>query len=186
MNDSLDSVIDRWTPAVWLGGGVLIAVLAGAAIVPLVGAAEWAAGGVAVIAALVGSGASWRKRALDHLPLEFAPSLAEWEGPLGHHLTVRAWLGRGRRVDDLRIEVRAGDETLDVLAPGVPVVGCFHAVFPVVEGPVVVKVTGRNGGRSITGEVHYDADARVQGRFRPGFEIAEGWRWKRREWSRVG
>lgn len=186
MSDPLDSFIDQWSPARWLGGSALLALAAGIAVVPLVGTAELVSGGVAVLAAVLGPGAAWWKHRLDQLPLEFAPQLAEWDGPLGHQLTVRGWLGRGRRIDDLVIEVEADGEALDVLAPGVPVLGRFQAVFPAVPGPVVVRVRGRSRGRTVRSEHYYDADARIQGRFHPGFEVGERWRWKRREWSRVG
>lgn len=167
-------------------GGAVVAAVATASVVPLVGTAEIVAAVIAGLAGVGGLGAAVRRRALDQLPLQVAPVLASWEGPLGRQLTARAWLGRGRRLDRVRFEVRGEQGPVDVLAYNGPVLGPFQGVFPAVDGPVTVVVRGESAGRELVVEREFQPGEQVEGRFHPAFAVRDGrWRWDRAHWSQV-
>lgn len=184
--EQLNAIIERATARSWLIGGALVAAIAGASVLPLVGTAELVAGIVAAFAGIAGIGAAaWRRR-LDVLPLEIAPVLARWEGPLGAQLTARAWMGRGKRLDRVRFEVRTESGALAVLAHDGPVIGPFQAVFEAVDQPVTVVVHAHDGESEVQVERHFDAADRIEGRFQPAFSVRKGqWRWRRERWSDV-
>ena len=182
----MNTIVERLGVLQWLIAGAGAAIVLGAAVVPLVGPAELGAGIGAVAVGILGiGGALWRRR-LERLPLTIAPVLADLETPMGRQLTVRAWVGRGRRLDRVHIEVLANGVPLSALAPTGPVVGCFQAVFPFVDDEVIVRIEGEGRDGPVRGEQRFPASARVQGRFAPGFSCDRtGWSWHRRDWARI-
>lgn len=184
--EPLNAIIERLGAWTWVAAGSTVAALAAASVVPLVGTAEIVAGIVATLAGLGGfAAAGWRRR-LDTLPLELAPTLARWEGPLGDQLTTRAWLGRGRRLDRVRFEVSHEGGALKVLAHDGPAIGPCQGVFEAVEGPVTVVVHAEERGRSFRVERRFTSEEQISGRFQPGFTLRKGhWHWDREGWSRV-
>lgn len=179
-------MVERYRAPQWFGAGGLGALCLGLAVVPLAGEAEVLAGLGAFAVGLLGVGAgAWRSR-LDHLPLDMAPVLACWNGPHERQLTARAWLGRGRRVDEVQFTVRAADRELEVLSHVGPALGCFQATFPSVDGPIEVHLRCRAGGRTYEHRRTYGTDQVIEGRFAPGFERrGQVWSWRHSDWPVV-
>lgn len=184
--ERVNTIVERFRAIHWLVAGLGASLVLGASVVPLVGGAELGAGIGAVLAGVLGVGGAFWRRRLEQLPLTIAPELADLETPMGRQLTVRAWLGRGRRLEQVRFEVLVDGAPLAVLSPEGPVVGCFQAVFPYVDGEVLVRIEGQGRDGKVSSERLFAGDARVQGRFAPGFSCSGGgWSWHRRDWARI-
>jgi hypothetical protein len=138
---------------------------------------------------------AWRRSRIGALPLTLAPFAAvDDRGP--PTVTVRAWLGRGRRIDGLEVRVRlrsvnGTEHDLPVLVGPAPVVGRFQAVARGLpegweSGEVIVRVEAREGGRCWHAEQNYGPEHRRVGAFVAG--ITRNGRsvvWSHADWPRV-
>lgn len=183
--------MERLPAGVWGVGGVGIAgaLLGATVILPPAGDA-----GAVIGALVVGAGgalAGVRRRRLARLPLELAPVAAVDERT--GTVTCRAWLGRGRRIDALSVQVslRAEDGSVTPLspwAPEAPVVGRFHVVvrdLPVGwdRGWLDVTVEARASGEAWRVTRAYGPGDRRAGAFAPGVRRGSGGlAWVQREW----
>lgn len=184
--ETVDRIVERFSPPVWVLVGAVVASLLGAGTSVLVGIWDTVALGGAGVAGVSALGAAGRRWWLDHLPLALAPVIAHRAGPLHDELTFRAWLGRGRRVTVERFEVAGASGAVFGWLPEGQLVGRFQVAVPYMEGPwrVVVTVQTSSGERRI--EHLYEPDAVRSGRFHPGIERRRGhWAWAPDRWSSV-
>ena len=159
------SVVLAGSTVVWVGAGDVIA---------LVGASGVGCGGVT---------AAWWRRRLDALPLEVANVVADD----GEALTVRGWLGRGRRIDGLEVEVEVEgvQGPVESWVPAGPVVGRFHVRIARCEGPFEVRIRAEREGRRFEVTRRYEAEDRRVGRFAAGIRLGRRATWVREDWARV-
>lgn len=189
----VDGLVERATAVGWVAVGVLGAGAIGASTLWLAATGDLLAVGGAVLWGLGGFGAAVRRVRLDRLPLEVADHAATTIGLTGRSVTVRGWLGRGRRIDALsasgRWEGEQGVVLPILLCPG-PLVGCFQVVMEQVPddpGVVCIALEAREGARSWRVEHRYDASKRVEGRFAPAVVRKQGRiTWSRTDWKRIG
>lgn len=192
--EAIDQVVERLSAPVWLGLTAIAVVGSAAGTLWAVGAADVFLGGFALVSGASGVGAAVRSRAIGRLPLELAPLAAVRSGFDGEpSITVRGWLGRGRRVDAISADVAlegAEDVELHVWVPPTPLVGRFQLVVTglpedhaVRSLRVVVRATGADGEQVAARS--YASDDRQDGRFAPGLQLGPQVRWARAEWARV-
>jgi hypothetical protein len=186
-------VVERLTAPVWLGLAAIAVLGSAGGTLWAVGAADVALVGFAVVSGASGVGAAVRRRALDAMPLELAPVVAIRDEGTGARISVRGWLGRGRRVDALSVDVAfegAEDAPVQVFVPPTPLVGRFQLVIsglPEDHGSRSLRVAVRAGaaGQEQVASRTYGVDDRRPGRFAPGLSLERGLRWAREEWARV-
>lgn len=186
--------MERLPAGVWGVGGVGIAgALLGATVVLSPAGDLWAVVG-AVVAGAGGALAVVRRRGINRLPLELAPVAAVDER--AHSVAFRAWLGRGRRIDVLTVDVswRALDGAVVPLSPWVPaapVVGRFQAVVRDLPagwdlGWLDVTVEARSRGEVWRMTRSYGPGERRTGTFAPGLRRSGGGlAWVQQEWPHV-
>ena len=188
----VDGLVERATAVGWIAVGVLGAGAIGASTLWLAATGDRIATGGAVLWGLGSFGAALYRVRLDRLPLEVADHAATTIGLTGRMVTVRGWLGRGRRIDALVASARwEGDEGLVlplIVCPG-PLVGCFQVVMervPDDPGVVCVAIEAREGAHSWRVEHRYDASSWVEGRFAPAVVRKQGrLTWSRADWQRI-
>ncbi len=186
-------MVERLSAPAWLGLTAIAVVGSVAGTVWAVGAADLFLGGLAMVSGASGVGAAMRSRTIARLPLELAPVVARSTGGREPTLTVRGWLGRGRRIDGVSAEVvfeGAEDVDLHVWVPPTPLVGRFHLVLTGLPEDhdarslrVVVRVSGADGEQVASRT--YGSSDRADGRFAPGIALQPGVRWSRGEWAHV-
>jgi hypothetical protein len=183
--ESLDALVERRSAVSWLviGVGSAVALLAGTTVA--VGVADLLLVGGAVLTGLAGISAAGRRRQLASLPLELAEELAVRQSLRGAEATVRGWLGRGRRLEDLHVRAEVDGEPVSAIVPRGPVVGRFQVVVPVPTTGVLrvdVRARAADGEQSVARV--YAIEAARPGRFAPGVAVdAGGLRHRPGEWS---
>lgn len=182
--------MERFGAPAWLGSALIV----GAA---LLGSTWWWVGAgdvVAVIAAAIagasGVAAAWRRRQIDALPLEIASVAAVGPGTKGPGITVRAWLGRGRRIEAVEVVARMDGATLPVLVHPGPLVGRFQAVVTGLPEDQAartldVEVRARAEGREWSVHHSFPPDTRREGRFAAGITTKGGVGWDPARWPLV-
>ena len=182
--EPVNQLVERCSGTTWLTIGLGSAAALAGSPVFLVGTADLMAGAGALLVGVGGVGAAGWRRRLAGLPLELAPRVVRADGPLGSDLTVRGWLGRGRRIEQLTVTVLADGEPVDALLFRGPLVGPFQVLVPGAPEQLTVTVEAREDGQTHTATRTYGPDAVEDGRFAPPFTgDARTFRWTPERWG---
>lgn len=182
--EPVNQLVEQRSGAAWVAIGLGSAALLTGSTFFLVGVGDVLAGSGAVLVGLAGLGAAGWRRRLAALPLELAPRAVRHESPLGSDVTVRGWLGRGRRIEQLTVTVLADGKPTDVLLFRGPLVGPFQVLVSGAPERLEVTVEAREGAQTHRITQVYPPDTIEDGRFdAPVTRRGKRLRWTPERWS---